>query len=129
MFRTTTVRTTLAALAALGLATAPLPAQEILNVSYDPTRELYQDANAAFAALWKTKTGKSVTVQQSHGGSGKQARAVLDGLEADVVTLALAYDVDAIEKGGLGSGAMPKDIVIGEDAQALSDYVAEVAGK
>ena len=69
----------------------------LLNVSYDPTRELYQDVNAAFAVRWKAKTGQSVTVQQSHGGSGKQARAVLDGLEADVVTLALAYDVDAIE--------------------------------
>ena len=100
MNRTTTVRTTLAALAALGL-TAAVPAQEILNVSYDPTRELYQDVTAAFAAQWKAKTGKNLTVQQSHGGSGKQARAVLDGLEADVVTLALAYDVDAIARGSL----------------------------
>ncbi len=101
MFRTTTVRTTIAALAVMGLATAPLGAQELLNVSYDPTRELYQDVNAAFAAQWKARTGKALTVQQSHGGSGKQARAVLDGLEADVVTLALAYDVDAIVQGGL----------------------------
>ena len=68
----------------------------LLNVSYDPTRELYQDFNAAFAKHWKTQTGETVTVQQSHGGSGKQARAVIDGLEADVVTLALAYDIDAI---------------------------------
>ena len=68
----------------------------LLNVSYDPTRELYQDYNAAFAKYWKAKTGDKVTVNQSHGGSGKQARAVIDGLEADVVTLALAYDVDAI---------------------------------
>lgn len=68
----------------------------LLNVSYDPTRELYQDYNAAFAKYWKTKTGQDVTFQQSHGGSSKQARAVIDGLEADVVTLALAYDVDAI---------------------------------
>src|SRR6266705_5308908 len=68
----------------------------LLNVSYDPTRELYQDYNVAFAKYWKAKTGQSVTVQQSHGGSSKQARAVIDGLEADVVTLALAYDVDAI---------------------------------
>ena len=68
----------------------------LLNVSYDPTRELYQEVNAAFAAFWKSKTGQSVTVQQSHGGSGKQARAVIDGLPADVVTLALAYDIDAI---------------------------------
>ena len=68
----------------------------LLNVSYDPTRELYQDFNAAFAKYWKEKSGDSVTVRQSHGGSGKQARAVIDGLQADVVTLALAYDLDAI---------------------------------
>jgi len=68
----------------------------LLNVSYDPTRELYQDYNAGFAKYWKTKTGQDVNVQQSHGGSSKQARAVIDGLEADVVTLALAYDIDAI---------------------------------
>jgi len=74
----------------------------LLNVSYDPTRELYQEYNAAFAKHWQEKTGDTVTVQQSHGGSGKQARAVIDGLEADVVTLALAYDIDAIaEKSGL----------------------------
>ena len=74
----------------------------LLNVSYDPTRELYQEYNAAFAKHWQKKTGDTVTVQQSHGGSGKQARAVIDGLEADVVTLALAYDIDAIaEKSGL----------------------------
>jgi sulfate transport system substrate-binding protein len=73
----------------------------ILNVSYDPTRELYQEFNAAFAKVWKAKTGNDLTVQQSHGGSGKQARAVSDGLEADVVTLALAYDVDAIAVSGL----------------------------
>ena len=74
----------------------------ILNVSYDPTRELYEDYNAAFAAYWKKKTGQNVTVQQSNGGSGKQARAVIDGLQADVVTLALAYDIDAIsQKAGL----------------------------
>ena len=68
----------------------------LLNVSYDPTRELYQDFNAAFAKHWKTQTGEKVTIQQSHGGAGKQARAVIDGLAADVVTLALAYDIDAI---------------------------------
>ena len=73
----------------------------LLNVSYDPTRELYQDYNTAFAKYWKGKTGQNVTIQQSHGGSGKQARAVIDGLEADVVTLALAYDIDAIAKKGL----------------------------
>jgi ABC-type sulfate transport system substrate-binding protein len=68
----------------------------LLNVSYDPTRELYQDFNAAFAKHWKAKTGDNVTINQSHGGSGKQARAVIDGIDADVVTLALAYDIDAI---------------------------------
>ena len=73
----------------------------LLNVSYDPTRELYQDFDAAFAKHWKAKTGDNVTVRQSHGGSGKQARAVIDGLSADVVTLALAYDIDAISERGL----------------------------
>ena len=77
----------------------------LLNVSYDPTRALYQDENAAFAADWKGRTGQEVTVLQSHGGSGKQARSVLDGLRADVVTLALAYDVDALEdRGFVGQG-------------------------
>jgi sulfate/thiosulfate-binding protein len=70
----------------------------ILNVSYDPTREFYQEFNASFAKKWKIKTGQDVVVRQSHGGSGKQARAVIDGLDADVVTLALAYDIDAIQK-------------------------------
>ncbi len=70
----------------------------LLNVSYDPTRELYQDYNAAFAKYWKAKTGQTVTIQQSHGGSSKQARAVIDGLEADLVTLALAYAIDAISE-------------------------------
>ncbi len=80
----------------------PASAQvKLLNVSYDPTRELYQDFNGAFAKYWKGKAGQTVTVQQSHGGSGKQARSVIDGLEADVVTLALAYDVDAVAKSGL----------------------------
>ncbi|HEV7281204.1 MAG TPA: sulfate ABC transporter substrate-binding protein [Pirellulaceae bacterium] len=74
----------------------------ILNVSYDPTRELYDDFNESFRAAWKEKTGQNVDVEQSHGGAGKQARAVIDGLEADVVTLALSYDIDAIaEKTGL----------------------------
>jgi sulfate/thiosulfate-binding protein len=73
----------------------------LLNVSYDPTRELYQDVNRQFATYWKGKTGQDITLRQSHGGSGKQARSVIDGLEADVVTLALAYDIDQIaEKGG-----------------------------
>jgi len=69
---------------------------ELTNVSYDPTRELYQDINPAFAALWKQKTGKDITFRMSHGGSGKQSRAIIDGLSADVATLALAYDIDAI---------------------------------
>lgn len=73
----------------------------ILNVSYDPTRELYREFDEAFAAYWQEQTGETVTVQQSHGGSGSQARAVLDGLEADVVTLALAYDIDVLAEGGL----------------------------
>ncbi len=73
----------------------------LLNVSYDPTRELYEDINAAFAKVWKAKTGEDVKINQSHGGSGKQARSVIDGLEADVVTLALAYDIDAIAEKGL----------------------------
>ena len=70
----------------------------LLNVSYDPTRELYQDFNQTFANYWKAKTGQTVTVEQSHGGSSKQARAVIDGLQADIVTLALAYDIDAISQ-------------------------------
>lgn len=97
--------------AALTLALAPIVALSIsveatakdinlLNVSYDPTRELYQDFNKAFAAHWKAKTGDNVIVKQSHGGSGKQARSVIDGLEADVVTLALAYDVDELAAKG-----------------------------
>ncbi len=78
----------------------------LLNVSYDPTRELYQDFNQAFAKYWKAKTGQTVTIEQSHGGSSKQARAVIDGLQADVVTLALAYDVDAISQ---NAGLLPGD--------------------
>jgi len=73
---------------------------KLLNVSYDPTRELYEEYNKAFAAYWKSKTGDTVSVNQSHGGSGKQARAVIDGLQADVVTLALAYDIDALATQG-----------------------------
>jgi len=66
----------------------------LLNVSYDPTRELYQEYNTAFSKYWLKKTGQTLTIKQSHGGSGKQARSVIDGLQADVVTLALAYDID-----------------------------------
>ena len=88
------------AAAALLLASGSAKAANVtlLNVSYDPTRELYKNVNAAFAADWKAKTGDSVTINQSHGGSGSQARAVIDGLDADVVTLALAYDIDAISQ-------------------------------
>src|SRR5881394_3991339 len=88
--------------AAIGPATAAR-AQDatLLNVSYDPTRELYQAINASFIAGYKQKTGKTIAINQSHGGSGKQARAVIDGLEADVVTLALAYDIDAVQESGL----------------------------
>jgi sulfate/thiosulfate transport system substrate-binding protein len=78
----------------------------LLNVSYDPTRELYQDFNQAFAKYWRAKTGQTVSIEQSHGGSGKQARAVIDGLQADVVTLALAYDIDAIAQ---NAGLLPAD--------------------
>lgn len=78
----------------------------LLNVSYDPTRELYQEFNPEFARYWKDKTGETVTIKQSHGGAGKQARAVIDGLEADVVTLALAYDIDAIAE---QTGKIPAD--------------------
>lgn len=80
---------------------APKEPVELLNVSYDPTRELYVEYNTAFAKYWKEKTGQVVTVKQSHGGSGKQARAVIDGLKADVVTLALGYDIDALVEPGL----------------------------
>src|SRR5882757_8146788 len=73
----------------------------LLNVSYDPTRELYADFNKAFAAAYAKESGKSVEIKQSHGGSGSQARAVIDGLQADIVTLALAYDIDAIAGKGL----------------------------
>lgn len=98
----------LSVLAAVLIAPVMSLAAEInlLNVSYDPTRELYTEYNAAFAQYWKTKTGDTVTIKQSHGGSGKQARSVIDGLPADVVTLALSYDIDEISaKGKL----LPKD--------------------
>ena len=100
----------IALLAAAFGTVAPLTATakdiSLLNVSYDPTRELYQDFNVAFSKFWLAKTGDKVTVKASHGGSGKQARAIIDGLDADVATLALAYDVDQLqEKGKL----IPKD--------------------
>ncbi|OYQ42041.1 sulfate transporter subunit [Rhodoferax sp. TH121] len=95
--------TGLLATAASSFAQKPV---ELLNVSYDPTRELYVEFNAAFAKHWKAKTGQDVTIKQSHGGSGKQARGIIDGLEADVATLALAGDIDALHKNG---GWIPKD--------------------
>ena len=90
----------LTSLAVAAMALTPIAAQaapvQLLNVSYDPTRELYQAVNASFAARWKAQSGQAVTIKQSHGGSGKQARSVIDGLQADVVTLALGHDIDAI---------------------------------
>ncbi|MBI1650462.1 sulfate ABC transporter substrate-binding protein [Hyphomicrobium sulfonivorans] len=91
---------------ASGAAVANAAEKSLLNVSYDPTRELYQQFNAEFVKHWKEKTGETVKINQSHGGAGKQARAVIDGLEADVVTLALAYDIDAIAE---KTGKFPKD--------------------
>lgn len=92
----------LASLLALALGNLAVSAQPkpitLLNVSYDPTREFYLEYNAAFATYWKAKTGQTVTIDQSHGGSSKQARSVIDGLQADVVTLALAYDIDALHE-------------------------------
>ncbi|MBB3931283.1 sulfate transport system substrate-binding protein [Kaistia hirudinis] len=102
-------RGSIAAAMMLAVAAGSVPAfadTTILNVSYDPTRELYKAYDEAFAAYWKEKTGEDVTIEQSHGGSGAQARAVIDGLEADVVTLALASDIDAIAK---KSGKIPAD--------------------
>ena len=93
------------AVSSLG-ALAQQPPVTLLNVSYDPTRELYAEYNIAFSKYWKAKTGQNVTIKQSHGGSGKQARSVIDGIDADVVTLALAGDVDALVKNG---GLIPKD--------------------
>src|SRR6478736_1889702 len=95
-----------AALVLLAATGASAKTIELLNVSYDPTRELYVDYNKAFAARWKAQTGDDVTIKQSHGGSGKQARSVIDGLPADVVTLALSADVDALYTNGR---LIPKD--------------------
>ncbi|MFM8983548.1 MAG: sulfate ABC transporter substrate-binding protein [Spartobacteria bacterium] len=89
-------------IAMLGLALFNAAAETLLNVSYDPTRELYTEFNSAFAKHWEQKTGKKIQIDQSHGGSGKQARAILDGIDADVATLALAYDIDELaSRGGL----------------------------
>lgn len=99
-------RALLAASLAAGLIGSAQAQTTLLNVSYDPTRELYQAFNPAFARHWKARTGEDVVIKQSHGGAGKQARAVIDGLEADVVTLALAYDIDAIAE---QTGKIPAD--------------------
>ena len=96
MRRSFLARAAVVAIAGPAFFAARAAAVTLLNVSYDPTRELYQQIDAAFAAAWKAKTGETVTVRQSHGGSGKQARSVIDGIEADVVTLALAWDIDEI---------------------------------
>src|SRR5438270_2919920 len=99
------VRNFILSIALAGAAVIPVAptaaATNLLNVSYDPTRELYEQINAAFAQRWQATTKQSIVIKQSHGGSGKQARAVIDGLPADVVTLALAYDIDAIAQRGL----------------------------
>jgi ABC-type sulfate transport system substrate-binding protein len=95
-----------AVLVLAGTATLALAGKTLLNVSYDPTREFYKEFNEAFAADWKARTGETVTINQSHGGSGKQARAVIDGLDADVVTLALAGDIDQIAD---RTDKLPKD--------------------
>ena len=110
-FRTAYRRRTIQLVAALALAAVFVGAAhakevKLLNVSYDPTRELYREFNTAFAKYWKAKTGDDVKVDQSHGGSSKQARSVIDGLQADVVSLALAYDIDAIAD---KTGRIPKD--------------------
>jgi sulfate transport system substrate-binding protein len=105
----TAARTIVGALLVASLTAFPAAAQSgktLLNVSYDPTRELYAEYNTAFVAYWKEKTGETVSVKQSHGGAGKQARAVIDGLEGDVVTLALAYDIEAIAE---KTGKIPAD--------------------
>ena len=113
MARIHVARTSLAISLALAMAACSSPQQRtgaepitLLNVSYDPTRELYEDVNSAFIAQWKAGNGQDVTIRQSHGGSGKQARAVIDGLQADVVTLALAWDIDEI---AARSGLIAKD--------------------
>jgi sulfate transport system substrate-binding protein len=106
MLRRYFLESTLAAALLFASAAGHAAETSLLNVSYDPTREFYVAYNAAFAAHWKRRTGETVTIQQSHGGAAKQARAVIDGLEADVVTLALAYDIDAIAE---RTGKLPKD--------------------
>ena len=108
----TLVRATAAAIVAGGTVGAHA-ATTLLNVSYDPTRELYKEINTEFAKKWKAETGEDITLRASHGGSGKQARSVIDGLEADVVTLALGYDIDAIAEKGLTAKDWQKRLQIG----------------
>ncbi|MGH6648538.1 sulfate ABC transporter substrate-binding protein [Aquabacterium sp.] len=114
--------TAIAGVASLVPAVAQAKDVTLLNVSYDPTRELYQQYNDAFAKYWKAKTGDNVTVKASHGGSGKQARSVIDGLDADVVTLALAYDIDAIADKGLLSTDWQKQFKL-NSAPYTSTYI------
>ena len=102
------MRAAIAAVAVLALGGTAIAQTPLLNVSYDPTRELYEEFNAAFVKFWKAKSGQSIVFRHSHGGSGSQARAVIDGLDADVVTLALAYDIDAIAQSGLIDKAWQK---------------------
>ena len=104
--RSLSIAVVLTALAGGALPQLAQAQTELLNVSYDPTRELYKEFNAAFAAYWKKETGEDIRIEASHGGSGKQARSVIDGLEADVVTLALAYDIDEISA---KADLLPKD--------------------
>ena len=107
-----------------GLGVAALAKDiQLLNVSYDPTREFYAEYNEAFSKHWNAKTGDSVRVTQSHGGSGKQARSVIDGLRADVVTLALSYDIDAIADGIDNAAA----IVVGNDQRKASEFSPRLA--
>jgi sulfate/thiosulfate-binding protein len=104
----TILRSALVVAVVLTLGGSVAAQSALLNVSYDPTRELYEEFNAAFVRFWKAKSGKDITFRHSHGGSGSQARAVIDGLDADVVTLALAYDIDAIAQSGLIDKAWQK---------------------
>ncbi len=101
----------------------------LLNVSYDPTRELYADLNKAFVAAYKADTGKIVEIKQSHGGSGKQARSVIDGLAADVVTLALAYDIDEIADKGLLAGGLAEAAAAERVALHVDDRVPGPQGQ
>jgi sulfate/thiosulfate-binding protein len=101
MKKTTTTKLAVALTLIVALGGTALAQSALLNVSYDPTRELYQQFNAAFAQYWQAKTGQKIAIRQSHAGSGAQARSVIDGLDADVVTLALAYDIDAVAASGL----------------------------